>query len=558
MTAKWAHGRNWHRSFWLLCAFLLFVPQLQAQVIDEQTPQDSILIGVGEDSLDFVAQSFFSDLWQAKAIGVWLRADSGTAEVKLALVGDSGGEPDLNQVYYESSLIAPSDTGAWVIDSSFVNFIVPGGKFWVVVDGHNNLVTEGYAGVGTSNQFTDSNDPAYISADGGLTWTPQTGVPLAVYVAGDTCSFPLQISPSVPRYCPEAPVTIGVEDGYSSYAWSTGETSSTISVDSAATYQVYVLDEEFCVGFGSVNVTPELIQPVELDTGYASCSGSPVTLTVNPFYASYLWNNGEQTSTIFAYQPGFYTVEAISANGCISRDSTIVREFEVAPVTLGTDTTLCMGEFVQYDAGGGFLSYTWSSGAASRSVFIDQNAQVFVEVLDSNGCLINSDTVEVMVFPIPDTPAVSEELGNLVSTFASAYQWYLNGLPINGETSQTLQNPQAGTYLVEVTNPFGCKAVSDSLVLVTEPIGNFISEGFSPNGDGLNEVFFVEGIALYPGNSLLVFNRWGDEVFAKKPYNNDWDGSGNRGDKLPDGNYFYIFDFGNGDSPVKGTVLINR
>ncbi|MFT6997998.1 MAG: gliding motility-associated-like protein [Cryomorphaceae bacterium] len=90
-----------------------------------------------------------------------------------------------------------------------------------------------------------------------------------------------------------------------------------------------------------------------------------------------------------------------------------------------------------------------------------------------------------------------------------------------------------------------------------------IPEGFSPNGDGMNDEFEIQGLnELYPNNSLQIFNRWGAEVLAASPYNNDWNGKAetglNAGEQLPVGTYWYILDLGNGADPIMDFVYLNR
>jgi gliding motility-associated-like protein len=138
------------------------------------------------------------------------------------------------------------------------------------------------------------------------------------------------------------------------------------------------------------------------------------------------------------------------------------------------------------------------------------------------------------------------------------YQWFRDGVALPDGTDQLYPDPAPGIYFVTISNAFGCSVQSDSITVNAEPVGNFISEGFSPNGDGLNEVFFVEGIFRFPNAELVIYNRNGDEVYRKDGYRNDWDGTNKNMRALPDGNYFYVLDLGNGDSPIKGVVLINR
>jgi len=95
------------------------------------------------------------------------------------------------------------------------------------------------------------------------------------------------------------------------------------------------------------------------------------------------------------------------------------------------------------------------------------------------------------------------------------------------------------------------------------PSDFFIPEGFSPNGDGINDVFFIRGIDNYPNNVFTVFNRWGDKVYAANSYQNTWDGKTTMGvrvggDELPVGTYFYLLDLGNGSTVFKGTIYLNK
>jgi gliding motility-associated-like protein len=84
-----------------------------------------------------------------------------------------------------------------------------------------------------------------------------------------------------------------------------------------------------------------------------------------------------------------------------------------------------------------------------------------------------------------------------------------------------------------------------------------VPNGFSPNGDGVNDLLVVYAIQLYPANNLMVFNRWGSLVFEADGYNNDWDGTFN-GNPVPDGTYFYRLDPGDGSAMLTGSILVYR
>ncbi|WP_294675628.1 Ig-like domain-containing protein [uncultured Fluviicola sp.] len=91
-----------------------------------------------------------------------------------------------------------------------------------------------------------------------------------------------------------------------------------------------------------------------------------------------------------------------------------------------------------------------------------------------------------------------------------------------------------------------------------------ISNAFTPDGDGINDVWVIKGIESYPDNQLTVFNRWGNVVFSADGYLNTWDGTSNSslnvgGTELPTGTYFYVLDTKDESAGVlKGYVYIQR
>lgn len=124
---------------------------------------------------------------------------------------------------------------------------------------------------------------------------------------------------------------------------------------------------------------------------------------------------------------------------------------------------------------------------------------------------------------------------------------------------------KSGTYKQSIKTVSGC----DSIIILNLTINGEASsdvavpEGFSPNGDGVNDYFVITNIEQYPNNHILIFNRWGNKVYEGKPYMNQWDGRNYfgakvGGDLLPVGTYFYILDLGNGSKIKKGFVYLNR
>ena len=127
------------------------------------------------------------------------------------------------------------------------------------------------------------------------------------------------------------------------------------------------------------------------------------------------------------------------------------------------------------------------------------------------------------------------------------------------------------TVVYEVCDNF-CKCAQEKVLVFVSPDPDklIIYEGFSPNGDGQNEVWEIEYIEMYPLNSVQIFNRWGNLIYQAKGYTGSpgsnviWDGTSNTkgtlGKTLPDGTYYYILDLGIGPrfKKVSGFVVLHR
>ena len=99
---------------------------------------------------------------------------------------------------------------------------------------------------------------------------------------------------------------------------------------------------------------------------------------------------------------------------------------------------------------------------------------------------------------------------------------------------------------------------------ITELGCEMVFNEFSPNGDGVNDFLIINCIESYPNNTLRIYNRWGNIVYEKRGYNNEFEGISNGratvnvSEKLPVGTYYYVLDLGNGEEPGVGWLYINR
>jgi len=195
---------------------------------------------------------------------------------------------------------------------------------------------------------------------------------------------------------------------------------------------------------------------------------------------------------------------------------------------------------------------------------------VFIKVIDSNKDLLSK---QVIPQAIDDTKSLSAN-GNII--FNPMENDYLKG---RIDTFYIFQNPSYGTanfdsagnleYIPSasycdsqnpdvisytICNEYGCDTANVDIFIACEELA--IYNGFSPNGDGLNEFFYIEGLHQFPDNNLKIFSRWGAKIFEKTAYENDWNGIW-KGDKLPEGTYFYVFEDGVGNT-YSGPLQINK
>ncbi len=174
------------------------------------------------------------------------------------------------------------------------------------------------------------------------------------------------------------------------------------------------------------------------------------------------------------------------------------------------------------------------------------------EVRDDFGCVYDT-TIAVTILPLPkaeivsdlDIPVCEGDSSFLRvfpvsgSDFDWVYQWMLGGEDFPNRTHDTIMAKVPATYSVMVLDTLtGCQDIfsfdfSDQNCELTIP------NVFTPNADGINDVFEVLNLEHYPVAQIVIFNRWGKKVFEHSDYyNNWWDGQGH-----PDGVYFYVIKY---------------
>ena len=278
--------------------------------------------------------------------------------------------------------------------------------------------------------------------------------------------------------CAGTPVTLDAGNIGSTYLWSTGATTQTITVNSAGSYSVKVTNPSGCDSRDTMSLSVIPVPVATLGQNINVCVGTPVTLDAGNPGATYLWSTGATTQTISVSTSGNYYVIVTSGN-CASSD-TILVNFNALPIlNLGSDLNICTSDTVTLDAGNAGSTYLWSTGATTRTIKVSLAGTYSVTVTNANGC-ISTDAVVVINKAAPNANYTYQGTNTLNIQFdatpqiGSTYSWNFND-PTSPANTSAIVNPihqftQAGTYYVSltVTNvSTGCVSVNVDTVIVT-------------------------------------------------------------------------------------------
>lgn len=236
--------------------------------------------------------------------------------------------------------------------------------------------------------------------------------------------------------CEGDSVILDAGAGYSSYLWSTGETTQTIIADSSGSFSVSVTDVNGCSGTSSVATTVNVnLNPVVTISSSGSttfCEGGNITLDAGPGYTDYLWSTGATSQTISVSSGGDYSVSVTDASGCSNDSSATTVSVFVNPlpvVSLSGDTFICTGDTAILNASGG-ISYVWSTGDTTATIFTSpsSSAVYFVTVNDGNCSAGSSLSLVVSQGPVFDISASSVSIcvgdsSTLTASNGISYQW---------------------------------------------------------------------------------------------------------------------------------------
>lgn len=362
---------------------------------------------------------------------------------------------------------------------SNLNLSIPAGTYGMTNTGstmtmYRELSLPGYpfrltgiAEIFGANVGTDFRDDVYywfydlnITSD----FCPSTPTPFAWNV--NSVPQPTITTTGSTFLCPGDSLVLSASNS-TGYRWSTGATTSQITVRTAGTYWVQAVGSTGCESVRSDSVTvttagtgtPPVVTIVGDTIG---CDGDSVVLTA-PLATRYRWSNGDTTQSITVRQSGFYTVQ-ISSGTCFSASSAPVNvSIDARPARPTVDyrgpTTICQGDSAVLQAIQiGTSTLRWNTGDRGENLVVKQSGTYWATSTDRRCPSENSDSITIVVVPIPAAPRLTASGPTtfcpgdsviLSTTAAGPYLW------TTGDTTQSIVVRTPGTYNVSVSSGNG-------------------------------------------------------------------------------------------------------
>jgi gliding motility-associated-like protein len=219
--------------------------------------------------------------------------------------------------------------------------------------------------------------------------------------------------------------------------------------------------------------------------------------------------------------------------------------------------------------------YSTNSGASWTSIANTSNTQTFSNLLQDTWYEVivksgvcppdTSGSAGITVVPLPavnagaDTSILPGQPVTLNGSGSGSPFWIPSTGLSNPFSFSPVATPTVTTsYILVVTGVLSCLNADTMMISVSQPVFNgTVSNYFTPNGDGVNDTWYIQNIKNFPGNDVSVYNIYGNVVYSQSNYQNDWKGT-YKGSDLPDGTYYYILKFSNSGTVNKGSVDIIR
>ncbi|MDQ1089347.1 sialate O-acetylesterase [Siphonobacter sp. SORGH_AS_1065] len=432
------------------------------------------------------SSQFSLTLQSATGQGLWVNASNGSTQSGQSITGQAGvtyyarSKDGVGNSSFAPPFTVPSGIGTPSISATSLAFC-PGGSTTLTANGAGTNFVWSNGQTGKSITVKEAGSYTVKIKDAGGC---ESGNSAPVEVKLSSALAAPEITASTSVVCEGSSVVLSVPAN-SSYQWSTGATTQSITVNAAGSYTVKVKDAFGCESSVSkeykLTTSPLPAAPTLTASGSVTnlCPGTQVTLSSSAG-SSYKWSNNSTAQTLVVTQPGRYTAQVTNANGCVSPVSaaievTYTSKPNTPVITASGKLDICEGETIKLSSSKAD-NYFWSDNSNTQELTVSKSGEFNVYSTNASGCKSDlSNTVRVTVHALPAKPSVVAQGPSTVcdgvavnlnsSVQAATYSWS------TGETSPSINTTKAGDYTVLVKDQYGCTSpVSDALKVIVRSL----------------------------------------------------------------------------------------
>lgn len=364
-------------------------------------------------------------------------------------------------------------------------------------------------------------------------------------------------------------ITVNVQGGTPpyQYIWNTGATTSQIIGLSAGIYSCTITDQNNC--FKTKWDTIEPTNPLEIlnvqssdEHCYKQDGTIQITVINGTEQLQYHWNNGSTSGAqLTNLKAGFYFITVTDFNQCTDTTSVLVDSFIVHSEIEYQTPALCGDDDgtigIKTEGGSGTYIYDWFQITDYNYNQASHLAPGHYLVTIQDGLCI--DTIPFTITEIPKPIACFEGISNNelltnqriflqnCSESATYYEWKFDDMMLSNVENPVYIFQEPGIHVIQLTaiNDYNCKDSVAQIVRISESSLIYIPNSFTPNNDGLNDIFIPSFYFVNTdGYSMKIFNRWGEQIFVSNDISVGWDGTYNN-TIAPSGTYTYTILFQN-------------
>ena len=364
-------------------------------------------------------------------------------------------------------------------------------------------------------------------------------------------SLPVVNAGASQTICTGQSVTLTGTGSATSYTWNNGVIDNIAFTPTISnSYIVMGTDVNSCSNTATVEVIINPILSLSLSASTNSiCIGNSVLLSANGA-TTYTWNPGLLSGASVTVNPTSnttYSVNGDNGTGCVGTE-TISLLVQQLPNVLASasSTNICVGQTVSL-TGSGATNYNWNNGVIDGIAFSPTTTTSYIVLgTDIFGC---TATTTILVNVYSGTAAIPSVNPGIICIGDTSYLSVIGGsIPtwsLNSNPNLLNVAPMTDvSYTYSAVDNNGCIGDIIFNISIDEACAIKVYNGFTPNGDGINDFWIIDNIENYSTNKVYIYNRWGTLMYSTSNYNNFdnvWDGKFN-GQAVTSGTYFYVIE----------------